>query len=241
MNIVNIQQIDLTHYGLPSHPCVFELDIQISSAQIPIEAMKIITWLQDTSWLATLDDIDKANYLACAEPTIRDLCNMITNEYLSASYTPGNLKDDLGEYLVSMNAQEALVQGLTHTKIPIAELWKEQIKGNPGFDFHTLSTSDIIVYGEAKYKSTQNGYYDAFNQIRDFINDHKMSRELRHLRVLATENAARNVLTDQLGFAAAFSVNTRNLPHIIENAIKYPTFSALLNYPEVYLITVEIV
>ena len=241
MNIVNIQQIDLTHYGLPSHPCVFELDIQISSAQIPIEAMKIITWLQDTSWLATLDDIDKANYIACAEPTIRDLCNMITNEYLSASYTPGNLKDDLGEYLVSMNAQEALVYGCAHTKIPIAELWKEQVKGNPGFDFHTLSTSDIIIYGEAKYKSTQNGYYDAFNQIDKFIHDNKMSRELRHLRVLATENAACNVLTDKLGFAAAFSVNTRNLPHIIENAIKYPTFSALLNYPEVYLITVEIV
>lgn len=68
-----------------------------------------------------------------------------------------------------------------------------------------------------------------------------MSRELRHLRVLATENAARNVLINQLGFAAAFSVNTRNLQHIIENAIKYPTFRALLNYPEVYLITVEIV
>lgn len=43
MNIVNIQQIDLTHYGLPSHPCVFELDTQISSAEIPIEAMQIIT------------------------------------------------------------------------------------------------------------------------------------------------------------------------------------------------------
>ena len=240
MNIINIQRIDLTHYGLPPHPCVVELDIQISRTQIPTEAMQIITWLQETSWLATLDDIDKANYLACAEPTIRDLCNMITSEYLSASYTPGNLKDDLGEYLVSMNAQEALVQGLTHTKIPIAELWKEQVKGNPGFDFHTLSTSDIIVYGEAN-KSTQNGYYDAFNQINKFIHDNKMSRELRHLRVLATENAARNVLTDQLGFAAAFSVNTRNLLHTIENAIKYPTFSALLNYPEVYLITVEII
>lgn len=166
---------------------------------------------------------------------------MITDEYLNASYTPGTLKDDLGEYLVSMNAQEALVQGLAHTKIPIAELWKEQISGNPGFDFHTLSTSEIIVYGEAKYRSTQNGYYDAFNKMSDFIHDNKMQRELRHLRVLASDNAAQNVLSNKLGFAAAFSVHTRNLGRTIENAIKYPSFNILLNYPEVYLITVEII
>lgn len=241
MNIVNVQQIDLTQYGLAPHPAVFELDIQISKAQIPAEAMQIITWLQDTSWLADLDDIDHANYLACAEPTITKLCQMIIDEYLSASYTPGKLKDDLGEYLVSMNAQEALVRAFTHAKIPLAELWKEKVAGNPGFDFHTLSTSDIIVYGEAKYKSKQNGYHDAFNKIDIFIKDNKMKRELCHLRRLASESAARNVLTDKLGFAAAFSVNTRNLQGIMENAIKYETFKPLLKYSEIYLITVEIV
>lgn len=241
MNIVNVQQIDLTQYGLAPHPAVFELDIQISKAQIPAEAMQIITWLQDTSWLADLDDIDHANYLACAEPTIRDLCKMITDEYLSASYTPGKLKDDLGEYLVSMNTQEALYQSFNHVKIPLAELWKEQIKGNPGFDFHTLSETDIIVFGEAKYKSTQNGYYDAFNQIDDFIKNNKMNRELRHLRVLASENAALNASMGHLGFAAAFSVCTKNLENIIKHAIQYPTFKSLLSYPEIYLITVEII
>lgn len=241
MNIVNVQQIDLTQYGLAPHPAVFELDIQISKAQIPTEAMQIITWLQDTSWLADLDDIDHANYLACAEPTITKLCQMIIDEYLSASYTPGKLKDDLGEYLVSMNAQEALVRAFTHAKIPLAELWKEKVAGNPGFDFHTLSTSDIIVYGEAKYKSKQNGYYDAFNQIDDFIKNNKMNRELRHLRVLASENAALNASMGHLGFAAAFSVCTKNLGNIISNAIQYSTFKSLLSYPEIYLITLEII
>lgn len=74
MNIVNVKKIDLTKYGFPPHPHVFELDIQTLKAQIPNEAMQIITWLQDSSWLAGLDDIDQANYIACAKPTITKLC-----------------------------------------------------------------------------------------------------------------------------------------------------------------------
>lgn len=95
----------------------------------------------DDSWMAGLDDFDKISYKACAEKTVIEL---VDNIFLKATA----LNDDVGEYVVSMSAQDALRNAKNHTVLPLAEFIKERLKGNGGFDFHTESQSELICFGE---------------------------------------------------------------------------------------------
>ena len=55
--------------------------------------------------------------------------------------------------------------------IPLAELFKKQKSGNPGYDFYTETPIHIILFGEAKYKSDRNAYAQALQQLNDFEQD----------------------------------------------------------------------
>ena len=146
-----------------------------------------------------------------------------------------------GEYLVSYAAGSGLEMQYNHTKIPLAELWKEKVLGNPGFDFHTETPSKIIIFGESKYSSTSTPHMDAVNQIIHFIQEEKDIAELSDLKNFIQQESARNVTTGKKGFAAAFSVNAQD----VKRAIVYPLkdtarLATLLNQEEIYLIGVEI-
>ncbi|MBL0255080.1 MAG: hypothetical protein IPQ27_08970 [Chitinophagaceae bacterium] len=46
-----------------------------------------------------------------------------------------SVNEDIGEFIVSYSAQLALEIEYSHQRIPLAELLKEKVLGNPGFDF----------------------------------------------------------------------------------------------------------
>lgn len=239
MQIVACQQVDLIQYGYDMHPCVWQLHVCIDHADFVTEGQALIAQIQDKIWLNKFDIIDQTSFLATIEPTIGELAQKITKE--SVESTLDDIKKDFAEYLVSINAQQALVY-IGHKTIPLAELWKERKKGNPGFDFHTISPNTLFVFGEAKYAANNTSNSRSIKQIADFIINKKHTIELKALRYITkNEDAARKVLNEQIGIAAAFSVKQASVQNMINNAIYHPRFKELLNRPEIYIIAVEII
>ncbi|WP_147638597.1 hypothetical protein [Alistipes sp.] len=172
MNIISCQPINLTNYGYAAHRHAYAIHVKITN--VAAEAAHIISILSNTSWIHTLDVIDADAYLERATPTIQELVNNILNQVGTA------ISNELGEYLVSSSAKEVLCTSLHHSDIPLAELWKEKLTGNPGFDFHTESPAEILVFGEAKYSSLINPHPAALEQITRFI---ALNKDVRFTKI----------------------------------------------------------
>lgn len=119
-------------------------------------------------------------------------------------------------------------------------MWKEQTTGNPGFDFHSFSPNDLLVYGEAKYNATNNPYTVAINQINHFIDIEKDIQEYTDLKRIFSKVRSRHKNNNHKAFVAAFSLNAKDNDEILAKAIKHNELCKLMNYPELYIIGVEI-
>jgi hypothetical protein len=69
-----------------------------------------------------------------------------------------NITRDSGEYVVSELARKSVIEVYDYLDIPLAELIKKQKVGNPGFDFYSENKNQIILFGEAKYKTGYGAY-----------------------------------------------------------------------------------
>lgn len=237
MKVVSYSQVDTLEYGYDPHSFVYSILLEVQAANAQTEAYEILKSLTDLSWVNKFDVIDRQSYLACAEPTINKIVESILKKV-------GNtVEKEFGEYLVSYSAQRALVDTLAHRPLPLAELIKEKVSGNPGFDFHTVSPQEFIVFGEAKYASSGSAYDEAQPQIVDFLKaeNNKHLKELKELRRFAGDTPAQNVIENKFGVAAAFSIRAQKPKLILNNAIKRPEFKDLLVNKEVYVIGVHIV
>lgn len=127
--------------------------IRIEPENLAVTLRDIITSLSDLSWISRFDKLYIRNsFQKRAEDTAKYLANKILKE------DDDKITEDSGEYVVSELAREALVTELNYLDIPLAELFKEQVSGNPGFDFYSANKEKIIIFGEAKYNSRQNAY-----------------------------------------------------------------------------------
>lgn len=217
-----------------------ETDLKVKACHVYVTdiqkiAAALTTLVLDSSWMTNLDKGTQRSYKKTAEDTANELVKIFT----LVSNTSG-VGADFGELLVSMSSARALETMFSHLKLPIAEIWKPQIKQNEGFDFHTICQKSFLNFGEAKFSSSQNAHGKALDQARDFINDEKHFRDRVHLKSLAPKTAIDNLDNEQFGIVAAFSVNSENKPLIYDNALK----TALSKFPEnniefVYLIGVQ--
>ena len=195
---------------------------------------EMIDTISSTSWINQLSVVDQASYAARAERTIEKLVNEIFMKVSSSVST------EFGEYMVSMTAQDVLEEHASHTAIPLAELFKEKLSGNPGFDFHTETPTSFIAFGEAKYSGRTTPYEKALVQIKDFIVLKKDIAELADLKRFCSEQAANNVLNDQKAFVAAFSLNVKKPSAMFSKILAGSEIIPLFEYPELYLIGVEV-
>ncbi|MBQ3511170.1 MAG: hypothetical protein IJA30_02600 [Bacilli bacterium] len=151
-----------------------------------------------------------------------------------------SLTSEVGEYVISILGKQALLDNLNYIDIPLAELWKAKVKGNPGFDFYCESIDDKLIFGEAKYESGKNAYNEALEQINDFITEGKDYEDLVEVKMFVSQKASDNMDNENRGFAAAFSStsieNTKLVNHIIHNK----HFNELLSYDELLLVAVDI-
>lgn len=190
--------------------------------------------ITDTSWIKKMDVANQIAFNATSKRTIDKLVECIANR------TSNNLSEDFGEYLISDAALEVMNSKFNHIKIPLAELIKEKISGNPGFDFHSEAPEKIIAYGEAKYSGIISRYADALKQITSFIELKKDDAELHLLRSFVSEQAVANYASGKKSYVAAFSITAADPEKVMANAIKSDHINSLANYDGLYLIGVFI-
>lgn len=150
------------------------------------------------------------------------------------------IASEAGEYIISILGKQALVNNLNYLNIPLAELWKEKKSGNPGFDFHSESIENKLIFGEAKYVCGKNAYNNALSQINDFINLNKDLMEIVGLDPLVSDISLDNFEEGRKGYAAAFSSNKIDNNILIRNILENENTKKLLNYDELILVAVDI-
>lgn len=232
MKIVSSTKYDLAAEGIISDCDVHCIHVKI--LDIKKRASEIIAVITDKSWIKKLGVVEQKSYSARSEKTIVKIVYDILNKI------EDKVTEDFGEYLVSDSAGNALSQDRKHKKITLAELWKEQKSGNPGFDFHTETLDNLIVFGEAKFKTASSPYTIALDQILEFVENKKDEMELVDLKNFVSTNSVNNFLDNKKGFIAAFSLNAINHKKIFENALKTVSAQKLLCHSELYLIGIEI-
>ena len=232
MEIIKSKIINLKEHGKNSLCTVFCLHIKVKNIKSRAEA--IIKAIKDTSWIEKLDDVGKIAYEARARRTIDDLVDNIFKK------VEDSVTSEFGEYLVTETARTALNESLNHEIVPLAELWKEKLSGNPGFDFHTITQMNLIAFGESKYSATDNPHGTAMEQMGEMIDIGKDAMDLAHLRNFIDNLPIENYQNGNKAFIASFSLNSTNYDLIFKNAINSKFIDKLLGYNELYLIGVEV-
>ncbi|MCI6169347.1 MAG: hypothetical protein MR678_05335 [Muribaculaceae bacterium] len=193
--------------------------------------------ISDTSWINGLGSIDQKIYTVNATKTIKKIVEIITNRVAN------ELNDKVGEYMISYTAQQVLVDSLQHIRLPLAELLKEKVSGNPGFDFHTISQNKLLNFGEAKFSLDDTAKDRAINQVSDFIDARKDFGELLSLKPLLNRIDSiivENMDNEKRGYIAAFSFNAKNIDIIFRNALNSDAMKNIGKYQEFYLIAIQV-
>lgn len=226
---INTDKLFQIAYGLLVH---------IEKDDIESKANEMMETIIDESWISNLKIVQRTSYWERAKPTITWLVNDVF------SLSNSEVTSDFGQYLISMTAQEVLEKNLNHSHIPLAELWKEKKSNNPGFDFHTLSPEQRIVFGEAKYSAYGSSHYFALSQIKDFIKKtdeyNKHTKELSDLVHFTSEEIAEKVLQDEYGIAAAFSIVNEDPQTALKKALSSKPVQNLDIPVELYLIGIKL-
>ena len=191
--------------------------------------------ISDVSWIEKLlnKDSAKISYRVAAQKTIKALGEGIFKNH------GGALTEDVGEYIISVAAIDVLERELSHLTLPISELWKEKTSRNHGFDFHSRTPENILVFGEAKYSSNSSSYGRAYDQIIDFIAGNKDEIDLVHLENFVGVFPIERFKSGFKAYSAAFALKGKNPGKAMLRASRSKKLKPLLNYSEIYIIGVE--
>ena len=126
------------------------------------------------------------------------------------------------------------------SNIPLAELRKEKVSGNPGFDYHSENKNNIIIFGEAKYVAGQNAYGRALKQVVEFIDAKKDLKELTELTSFVSNEAIKNANLERKGYAIGFSSYSTSSEDLISNIRKSKHFKKIIRYEEIVIVAVDI-
>ena len=226
---------DFTEHDKDGKPTVRFLRVEILNIYPAIES--IISVIAETSWVSRLvDDSVKAGFITRAQPTIDKLSNDLNHAI------ENKLARNVGEYVVSMVAKYIIEAAFGHRALPLAEIIKEQISGNAGFDFHHEEDELILLFGEAKYVSGRNAYGSAFSQIVEHISLGKDIKELPDLRDFTSEQARKNAVDGKKGYSAAFSTSRKTFDsdELIQGIKANKDFTALVKHETLLIIAVDI-
>lgn len=209
--------------------------LRIDPEDVKVTLRKILEVLFDCSWINKFDKAyTRASFLKRVEPTLAD----IEHKLLIAN--PDSISQDAGEYVVSELAREAIIQQLSYLDIPLAELYNKKRAGNPGFDFHSQTIDEIIIFGEAKYLKDRNAFGNSLAQIVKFIDAGKDIKDILDLEHFCSDSALSAAHIGKKGFAAAFSTKSTASDDIIRHIQKNDHYKELIKYQELLLVAVNI-
>ena len=195
----------------------------------------IISDLNDLSWINKFEqEYKRESFLARAKTTADALSYQIQQEQADT------VTEDTGEYIVSEASRLSIVKQWNYLSIPLAELLGRKLTGNPGFDFFTVNENDIIIFGEAKYSTSNNAYGRAFRQVDEFIDLKKDIADLKLIDDFCDEQALNNVIRNIKGFAIGFSSKKIATEDLVKNIKANTHYTKLSYYPEIIIVAVNI-
>ena len=113
--------------------------IRIEPSDLKVTINDIICSLNNLSWIESFDeDYIKKSFKIRATKTAEYLSNQLKN------FAQDKVTTDIGETVVSELSRLAIVNELNYCDIPLAELFKQQISGNSGFDFFSERLSMFL-------------------------------------------------------------------------------------------------
>ena len=169
-----------------------------------------------------------------------------TSERIKDDFQNGNgvIDADTGEYVVSESARRYLVDQLHYMDIPLAELMKQRIIGNQGFDFFSMNMNEVLLFGEAKYRGNgdESGSSEALGQIHEFVfgDAPRDVSDIAELQAFLTEAADRNFRENQKGYVAAFTTWQESDEHVIRRITQHPDFASLTQFPELICVAIQV-
>lgn len=209
--------------------------IRIEPENLSITIRDIISILSDLSWISKFDEeYTRSSFKKRAKDTA---------EYLEHNLKLGkddNVTSNTGEYVVSELAREALVQHLGYLDIPLAELFKEQVSGNPGFDFYSLNKQNIIIFGEAKYLARQNAYGSGMNQVAKFIHTGQDISDINDIDKFFEAKSLDAANNGEKGYSIAFSSKETTSDRIITGIKKHKQYIELSKHKELIFVAVNV-
>ena len=216
-----------------SHPNVIFIRIEPSDLKTTIN--DIICSLNNLSWIETFDkEYIKKSFKIRASRTAEHLSYKLNN------FAQDKVTTDIGETVVSELSRLAIVNELEYRDIPLAELFKQKISGNHGFDFFSETLSQFIVFGEAKYVSNSNGYGRALEQIERFIIEERDTSDLNDIDRFVSDSSLNNHTKNDKAFACAFSATSIKSETLIDNILNNDNFNKIKHHREIILIAVNI-
>lgn len=213
--------------------------VRLEPQTLAVTLRTVYTSLVDIHWINNFfgnNPVIKESVLARVEPTIE----MIESEFKSGAVVSVDAKT--GELVVSEISRSYLVDSLSYFDIPIGELFKQKKSGNPGFDFFSVNSADIILFGEAKYAARYTPYKCAVDQVKRFIDEKKDIKDVMELErfIPADTQPMQNLLAGQKGFVAAFSSKNEADNDLITKIMSLPSYTSIKNYPEVICIALNV-
>jgi hypothetical protein len=195
----------------------------------------VLDSLMNLSWLSSFDeDYLVDSYKLRCEQSVAHISKNIIKQNDDA------VTRSSGEYIVSELARSSVVDTHSYLDIPIADLFKKQTVGNPGFDFYSLNSSKNILFGEAKYIAKQSGHMRALEQSYNFYLQKQHITEIADIRDFFCPESLTNCNKGEIGFMVAFSAKTTSTSRFIKIIKKNTHFKELKKFKEVILIAVNI-
>lgn len=209
--------------------------IRIKPSDLKVTINDIISSLNSLSWIETFDEeYVKNSFKIRANATAEHLSSQLKH------FQQDKVTTEIGETVVSELSRLAIVNELDYLDIPLAELFKQKLSGNHGFDFFSETLSQFIVFGEAKYVSKSNGYGRALEQIERFIMEERDTSDLNDIDKFVSKISLNNHTQNDKAFACAFSATSIMTETLIKHILKNENFNKIKHHKEIILIAVNV-
>ena len=209
--------------------------LRVDPEDLSVTIKELIIAFSDLSWISRFDkEYIHSSFLKRAQDTA---------DYLAVSLKLGNdnnVTSNTGEYVVSELARCAIVEKLKYLDIPLAELFKEQVCGNPGFDFYSANNDKIIIFGEAKYLADKNAYGSGMNQVSKFINNGQDISDLIDIDKFFEQDSLTCANNGEKAYSIAFSSKATSSDKIITGIMKNKQYPELIKHKEVIFVAVNL-
>lgn len=228
MKILECKKIDIENHNNI-------LFVRIEPENLSATIRDIIDSFSDMSWISKFDKpYIRDSFLTRAEASAKYLADKIQKD------DTDNVTKDSGEYVVSELARQALVIQLKYLDVPLAELFKEQISGNPGFDFYSANNEKIIIFGEAKYNSRKNAYGVGMEQVDRFIQEGQDISDLNDIDKFFEDKSLDYAVAGDKAYAIAFASKGTPSERIISGIISNSHYENIAVHKEVIYLAVNV-